>query len=58
MKVREVIDVVLGLNGNMRIEPTCDQLIEGDWGQEVTGIVTTFMATTDVIRRTIRWDAT
>lgn len=53
MNVREVVDVVLELNGKQRIEPTCDQLIEGDWGREVTGVVTTFMATVDVIRRAI-----
>ena len=53
MNVREIVDVVLALNGEKRIEPTCDQLIEGDWEREVTGVVTTFMATVDVIRRTI-----
>ncbi len=51
MKVKEIVEIVLGLNGEKRIEPTCDQLIEGDWEQEVSGVATTFMATVDVIRR-------
>jgi putative NIF3 family GTP cyclohydrolase 1 type 2 len=53
MNVREVVEVVLKLNGGRKIEPTCDQLIEGDWDREVTGVITTFMATADVIRRSI-----
>jgi len=53
VNVREVVEVILGLNGERRIEPTCDQLIEGDWDIKVTGVVTTFMATVDVIRRAI-----
>ncbi len=53
MKVREIVEIVLRLNGEKLIEPTCDQLIEGDWDQEVTGIITTFMATVEVIHKTI-----
>jgi putative NIF3 family GTP cyclohydrolase 1 type 2 len=53
MKVRDIIEIVLGLNGGKTIQNTCDQLIEGDWDFQVTGVVTTFMATTDVIRRAI-----
>jgi putative NIF3 family GTP cyclohydrolase 1 type 2 len=53
MNVREVVEIVLALNGGRKIEPTCDQLIEGDWDRQVTGVVTTFMATVDVIRRSI-----
>jgi len=53
MNVKEVVDTVLSLNGEKRIEPTCDHLIEGDWNQPVTGVATTFMATVDVIRRVI-----
>ena len=53
MNVREVIEVVLALNGGRQFEETCDQLIEGDWESQVTGIVTTFMATVDVIHRTV-----
>jgi putative NIF3 family GTP cyclohydrolase 1 type 2 len=54
MKVREVIKVILSLNGEKKIEPTCDQLIEGNWDNEVTGVATTFMATIDVIRQAIK----
>ena len=54
MNVKEVTDLVLSLNGGKRIEPTCDQLIEGDWNSQVTGVATTFMATVDVIRQAIK----
>ncbi|MBN2239878.1 MAG: Nif3-like dinuclear metal center hexameric protein [Dehalococcoidales bacterium] len=53
MNVKDVVDIILELNGGRKFEETCDQLIEGSWEQEVTGVVTTFMATIDVIRRTI-----
>jgi putative NIF3 family GTP cyclohydrolase 1 type 2 len=51
MNVKEVAEVVLNLNGGRKFEKTCDQLIEGDWENQVTGVATTFMATVDVIRR-------
>jgi putative NIF3 family GTP cyclohydrolase 1 type 2 len=50
MNVREVVEVVLNLNGGRKFEKTCDQLVEGNWEHQVTGIATTFMATVDVIR--------
>ena len=53
MNVREVVEIVLKLNGGRKFEKTCDQLIEGDWDYEVAGVATTFMATVDVIRRAI-----
>ncbi|MGD0780081.1 MAG: Nif3-like dinuclear metal center hexameric protein [Dehalococcoidales bacterium] len=53
MDVREIIEIILALNGGRKFEKTCDQLIEGNWEHQVTGVVTTFMATVDVIRRTI-----
>jgi len=53
MNVREVVEIILALNGGRKFEKTCDQLIEGNWEHQVTGVVTTFMATADVIRRTI-----
>lgn len=53
MNTREVVDVILALNGSKKIENTCDRLIEGDWNRQVTGVVTTFMATVGVIRRSI-----
>lgn len=56
MTVQEIIDGVIKKTG---LEPlpsnrTCDQLIIGDPNMEVTKIVTTFMATVDVIREAIR----
>jgi putative NIF3 family GTP cyclohydrolase 1 type 2 len=53
LNVREVSEVIMALNGGRKFEKTCDQLIEGKWDYQVTGVVTTFMATVDVIRRTI-----
>ena len=55
MKVREVVDVILKAcnvttkDKQTRLVETCDKLIAGDWDCEVTGIVTTFIATIDVI---------
>lgn len=54
MNVREITEKVLSLNGERRIDPTVDKLYEGEWDSEVTGVVTTFMATVDVVRETIR----
>jgi len=51
MKVREVVEAVLKQNGGRKFDKTCDLLIEGDWESQVTGVVTTFMATVDVIRQ-------
>lgn len=53
MNVREVVEVILAVNGGRKLEKTCDQLIEGNWKHQVTGVVTTFMATVDVIRRAV-----
>ena len=53
MNVREAVEVILAVNGGRKLEKTCDQLIEGNWEYRVTGVVTTFMATVDVIRRAI-----
>jgi putative NIF3 family GTP cyclohydrolase 1 type 2 len=51
MNVKEVTEVILTLNGGRKFDKTCDQLMQGKWEQPVTGVVTTFMATVDVIRR-------
>lgn len=52
MKVKQVIDAILTKAcGQRRMDPTCDRLVIGDEEMEVTGIVTTFMATADVIRQ-------
>jgi putative NIF3 family GTP cyclohydrolase 1 type 2 len=53
VNVKEVTDIILALNGGRQFEETCDQLIEGSWEYQVTGIVTTFMATVEVIQRAI-----
>lgn len=53
MQVREVAERIIAACNIPPIEPTCDQLITGDWASEVTGIVTTFMATVDVIHAAI-----
>lgn len=53
MTVREIIDAVIQKTGVARLpdERTCDHLMMGSPDREVTKIVTTFMATADVIRR-------
>jgi putative NIF3 family GTP cyclohydrolase 1 type 2 len=53
MNVKEVVEIILSVNGGRKFEKTCDQLIEGKWDYPVTGIVTTFMATAKVIRQAI-----
>lgn len=54
MKVQEVIDrILLDCCGGRRLEQTCDVLAGGSEEMEVTGIVTTFMATVDVIKEAI-----
>jgi putative NIF3 family GTP cyclohydrolase 1 type 2 len=52
MKAKEVIEAILADScGERRLERTCDTIAAGDGDAEVSGIVTTFMATADVIRR-------
>ena len=55
MKIKEVISTIIKKTGMEPLSPdqTCDQFISGDLNCEVTGIVTTFMATIDVIRQAI-----
>ena len=53
MQVRAVAERIIEACKIPPIEPTCDQLITGDWDSEVSGIVTTFMATVDVIHAAI-----
>lgn len=52
MNVRDVVEAIIQKCQIPPFEKTCDQLIAGDWYREVTGIVTTFMATVDVIQET------
>ncbi len=53
MNVKQVVDKIIEACDTPPLETTCDLLIEGDWDCEVTGIVTTFMATVDVIKAAI-----
>ena len=59
MTVREIVDEIIAKAG---VEPlpedkTCDHLMTGSWDMEVKGIVSTFMATVDVIKETINLGA-
>jgi len=53
MKVKEIINDILDKFGGVKFEKTCDVLISGSFDTEATGVVTTFMATVDVIREAI-----
>lgn len=55
MKVKEVIEAIICKTGiePLPMDKTCDQLMTGNEDMEVTGIVTTFMATVEVIREAI-----
>jgi putative NIF3 family GTP cyclohydrolase 1 type 2 len=53
MNVREVVNRIIAAFDAPPLEKTCDQLMTGDWDCEVTGIVTTFMATIEVIHDAI-----
>ena len=54
MKVKEIIQSIIKKCGLDPMKETCDQIIEGDADAEVTGIVTTFMASVEVIEKTHR----
>ena len=52
MTIQQVIGTILeDSTGELRISPTCDQFMIGNPDEEVKGIVTTFMATAEVIRQ-------
>ncbi|THF80311.1 Nif3-like dinuclear metal center hexameric protein [Cohnella fermenti] len=54
MKVQDIVERILERScGERRLEQTCDVLASGSYETEVTGIVTTFTATVDVIREAI-----
>lgn len=53
MNVRNIVEAIIRECKIPPLEKTCDQLMAGDWDNEVTGIVTTFMATVDVIHDAI-----
>ena len=56
MTVKELIESIITKSGSVRFpyEKTCDHLMIGDENMEITGIVTTFMVTVDVINETIK----
>jgi len=49
--IQDVIDLILEAVGVEPIERTVDTIKSGDPAQPVTGVATTFLATTDVIER-------
>ncbi|HEX2906537.1 MAG TPA: Nif3-like dinuclear metal center hexameric protein, partial [Phototrophicaceae bacterium] len=53
MNVKEVVDRIIAACPKPPLEKTCDLLMAGAWDCEVTGIVTTFMATIEVIQDAI-----
>lgn len=55
MKVKDIIEKILEKTGAERLpkEKTCDVLVAGNEEAEVTKIVTTFMATVEVIQKAI-----
>ncbi|MBC7251611.1 MAG: Nif3-like dinuclear metal center hexameric protein [Anaerolineae bacterium] len=53
MIVQDIVNTITRECKTPHFERTCDLLIAGDWQSEVTGIVTTFMATVDVIKEAI-----
>ena len=58
LKVQEVIDkILLDMCGGARFEQTCDIIAAGNPENLVTGIVTTFMPTFDVLQEAVRLGA-
>ena len=54
MKVQEVIETISNdCSIGYELEKSCDRLMSGNLQMEVRGIVTTFMATVEVIRQTV-----
>ena len=53
MNVKQVVETIVAACDTPPLTDTCDRLIAGDGEAEVTGIVTTFMATVDVIQEAI-----
>lgn len=53
MKVKEIIDRIMNKFGGIKFEKTCDVLVSGSLDTEVTAVVTTFMATVEVIQQAI-----
>lgn len=55
MTIREITDAIIQKTGvpRLRDEDTCDQLMTGSFDTHVTKIVTTFMATMEVIQKAV-----
>lgn len=54
MKAYQIVDAIKGYSKvTVQLERTCDVFMSGTPESEVTGVVTTFMATVEVIRRAI-----
>ena len=58
MTIQNAIDLLLNEHcGGNHISPTCDIVTVGDVNAELTGVVCTFMATVEVIRKTVELGA-
>lgn len=57
MTVQEVIDLIIGAVPGGRLQNTVDTVKLGDAGKQVTGVVTTFLATYAVLRRAAELNA-
>ena len=57
MTIQQVIDTILAAIPGAPLQETVDTFKSGDPSQEVTGIVTTFIATMDVLRKTVQLGA-
>jgi putative NIF3 family GTP cyclohydrolase 1 type 2 len=58
MTVQQIIDEIIRYSAPpVKLEKTCDVLITGKPEMPVTGVVTTFMATADVIREAVKQGA-
>jgi putative NIF3 family GTP cyclohydrolase 1 type 2 len=57
MNAQQVVDAIIACSGVPKLEITCDTYLSGTPDVEVTGIVTTFMATVEVIKEAISLDA-
>jgi putative NIF3 family GTP cyclohydrolase 1 type 2 len=53
MTVREIVNAIIQKTGRpaLPLNKTCDQLMTGSFDAQVTSVVTTFMATVDVVRQ-------
>lgn len=58
MKAQQVVDSIIAYSEvPFKLEQTCDIYLSGTPETEITGIVTSFMATVDVIKKAIELDA-